>query len=81
MNILPYSVLLELRYTEADLYLDATPVASFSDDKTKAIGKISLYIVVGPLKMNHVFHVLQIEPVFHVLLGRPWMHQNSSKNG
>lgn len=32
---------------------------------------ISLYVVVSPLKMSHVFHVMKIESLFHVLLGRP----------
>lgn len=37
---------------------------------------ISLYVVVSPLKMSHVFHVMKIESLFHVLLGRPWIHDH-----
>lgn len=73
VNILPLSVIYELGYDEGDLYLDSTPVANFADNKTKTLGKISLYIVVWSLKMCHTFHVMKIEPIFHVLFGKPWI--------
>ena len=43
--------------------------------KTRAIGKITLHMLIGEMESSALFHVIDTKTTYKLLIGRPWLHE------
>ena len=73
LNVIPESTLNKLLIDDSYLKPSFTVVRAFDGTKRKVIGKIRLFVQVGPV-FQVDFHVMDINPTYNLLMGCLWLH-------
>ncbi|GKU89512.1 hypothetical protein SLEP1_g3641 [Rubroshorea leprosula] len=74
LNVIPMTVLKQLKVDESHINRCNIVVHAFDGTKRNVIGKIELPMEIGPVTFDVDFFVMDISPAFNMLLGRPWIH-------
>ncbi|GKV11286.1 hypothetical protein SLEP1_g22551 [Rubroshorea leprosula] len=74
LNVIPMTVLKQLKVDESHINHYNTMVRAFDRTKMNVVGKIELLVEIGPVTFDVDFFVIDISPAFNMLLGRPWIH-------
>ncbi|GKV43085.1 hypothetical protein SLEP1_g50423 [Rubroshorea leprosula] len=74
LNVIPMTILKQLKVDESHINQCNTVVRAFDGTKRNVIGKIELLVEIGPMAFDVDFFVMDISPTFNMLLGRPWIH-------
>ncbi|GLU06505.1 hypothetical protein SLE2022_235350 [Rubroshorea leprosula] len=74
LNVIPMTVLKQLKVDESHINHCNTMVHAFDGTKRNMVGKIELSVEIGPVTFDVDFFVINISPAFNMLIGRPWIH-------
>ncbi|GKV46141.1 hypothetical protein SLEP1_g53148 [Rubroshorea leprosula] len=74
LNVIPMTVLKQLKVDESHINQCNTVVRAFNGTKKNVIGKIELPMEIGSITFDVDFFIMDISPACNMLLGRPWIH-------
>ncbi|GAA0166762.1 hypothetical protein LIER_21847 [Lithospermum erythrorhizon] len=77
VNILPLHIFKTLGISTEDLQQTRVMIEGFNQGGQRAMGKVSLNLIIGELETTSWFHVIDSKATYNVLLGRPWIHNNN----
>ena len=78
VNLLPFKALKAIGLSTAHLSPTMLTIQGFNQVGQKAMGTISLKVVMEDLYTDTLFHVIDANTSYNALLGRPWLHSSKS---
>jgi hypothetical protein len=76
VNIMPYSVLLQLGCSTEDLIKTNVTLSDFNGQASEAQGVLNIDLIVGSKTIPTSFFIVSSKITHTVLLGRDWIHTN-----
>ena len=76
VNLMPYSVLLRLGRSSADLIKTNVMLNDFNGQPSEAMGVLNVELTVGRKTIPTSFFIVNSKSTYTVLLGRDWIHTN-----
>jgi hypothetical protein len=76
VNIMPYSVLRQLRHSAEDLIKTTVTLSDFNGQASEAQGVLNVDLTVGSKIVPTSFFIVRSKSTYTVLLGRDWIHAN-----
>ncbi|GAA0141789.1 hypothetical protein LIER_02848 [Lithospermum erythrorhizon] len=75
--ILPLHILKLVNISTKDLQTTRVMIQGFNQERQRALGKVSLDLMIVGLEKTSWFHVIDSKSTYNTLLGRPWIHSNN----